>query len=70
MSIVRECLAASVKAHQAEELCQGWLGSSWIWGHSNATFSSLGHSRGVDNLWVIKAVIVAVDTVVRRACGL
>lgn len=31
-----------VKACQAQELYQGWLGSSWPWEHSNAAFSPWG----------------------------
>lgn len=59
-----------VKACQAQELYQGWLGSSWPWEHSNAALFSLGHSRGADNLRTINTAIVAVVTAVGQVCGL
>lgn len=33
-----EFLTASVKARQAQELYWCWLGSSWLWEHSNNAF--------------------------------
>lgn len=66
-----EFLTASAKACQAQELVWCWLGSCWLWEHSNTAFSSLEHSRFADNLGTVNAAVVALTiSLSGRLCGL